>query len=452
MPVRSRGARSPGGTAIESAAPEWVLAGRALLQGRVQSIEIAIDATGTIVAVGKDLRGPRRRDVGDLMVLPSATDLHVHLRDPGPSREVESFAAGTIEAAAGGVGLVAEMPNTEPPVSDRERWEEKAHRARGRCAVDVLLYALAAPGVPIEALGRIAGGFKLYLSPTTGVSDPPSPGELAGILSRVAATDLPLSVHAEDPAHFAFEPPPHDLTEWNRARPPKAEASAVTTLLACAPPGLRLHVAHVTEAEVARRIARAGFSWEATPHHLLLPAHVVPPTHGKVNPPLRAEADRLALWETFRQGAVGCVASDHAPHSALAKDLPFEHAPSGLPGLETMVPLLLHRVRSAELSLERLVTAACERPARWLGQARGRIAVGHRADLLVVDFRRRRTITSRSLHAPCGWSPFEGWEAIFPVEHYRRGERIVEDGEYVGTPRGEVVRPEFARPPPVAII
>lgn len=338
------------------------------------------------------------------------------------------------------------MPNTDPPVTSVERFESKAHRAHDRLAVDLLLYALAAPRVPIEALGRHVGAFKLYMSPTTDVGEPPAPEELPQLLGRVAATDLPISVHAEDPGHFVLEPPPPDLGEWNRARPPGAEGAAVDRLLAAAPVGLRLHVAHVTQATIARQVRDAGYSSEATVHHLLLPATVRPPARGKVNPPLRTEAERLALWDSFRSGEVGCVASDHAPHSVASKDLPFERAPSGVPGLETMVPILLNRVRSGELPLYRLLSAACDRPARWLGQPRGRFAIGHRADLLVVDFRRRRPITSRGLHAPCGWSPYEGWEAIFPTEHYRHGERIVVDGEYVGTPRGELVRPEFARP------
>lgn len=409
-------------------------------------MEVGVDDTGMIVAIGKDLRAPRRHDVGDLLLLPSATDLHVHLRDPGPSPDVESFAAGTIEAAVAGVGLVGDMPNTDPPVTDVERLESKAVRARDRLAVDVLLYASVTSRAPIEELGRRAGAFKLYMSPTTEVTEPPDPEELARLLERVRWTDLPLSVHAEDPGEFAMDPEPRDLAEWNRARPIRAEARAVDRLLGSAPLGLRLHIAHVTDSKVAERVQAAGYSSEATGHHLLIGGNVKPPARAKVNPPLRSLPDRQALWEAFRAGVVGCLASDHAPHSSQAKDLPFERAPSGVPGLETTLPLLLDRVRAGDLSFARLLDAACDRPARWFGQPRGRIEVGHRADLLVVDFRRRRTITARTLHGPCGWSPFEGWEAVFPMEHYRRGERIVVDGEYVGTPRGEIVRPEFARP------
>jgi dihydroorotase len=113
-----------------------------------------------------------------------------------------------------------------------------------------------------------------------------------------------------------------------------------------------------------------------------------------------------------------------------------------------MLPLLLARVRAGELDLEVLLRAACDRPARWLGQPIGRIAAGHRAHLIVVDFRARTSLSGRRLHSACGWTPFEGWEAILPREHYRDGVRIVEEGEYVGAPTGRVVRPEFALPRP----
>jgi dihydroorotase len=164
----------------------------------------------------------------------------------------------------------------------------------------------------------------------------------------------------------------------------------------------------------------------------------------KVNPPLRSEAERKALWDAFRRGEVPIVASDHAPHPLDAKQAPFDRAPSGVPGVETMLPLLLAKVRVGELDLSVLVAAACDRPARWFGQPHGRIAVGHRAHLIVVDFRDHSKVEGRRLHSPCGWSPFEGWEVVRPREHYRDGERIVESGEYVGRANGRVVRPEYA--------
>ena len=226
-------------------------------------------------------------------------------------------------------------------------------------------------------------------------------------------------------------------------RPVAAEASALDGMVH-APPALRLHAAHVTTVDGARKLRQARLSFEATPHHLLLSDHSGTDAHFKVNPPLRTEVERAALWEAFRQGEVPMVASDHAPHSAESKQLPFDRAPSGVPGVETMLPLLFARVRSGELDLGVLVRAACERPARWLGQPHGRIAPGHRAHLIVVDFRDRTNVVGAKLASPCGWSPFEGWEVVRPREHYHDGERIVEAGEFVGRSSGRVVRPEYA--------
>jgi dihydroorotase len=387
--------------------------------------------------------GGPRRDVGDAVILPAAVDLHVHLRDPGGPAEAETIATGTVGAALGGVTLVGEMPNTRPPVTSAEAWEEKARRVEGRAAVDVLLYG--SPTVPraLPDLARHVGGFKLYLSPTTAIETPVRPAELPDLWRRLSEYRLPISVHAEDPALFRTEPPPVDPEGWNQHRPVDSEMSALRWLTE-APRPLRLNAAHVTTAEGVRLLREAGLCFEATPHHLLLSERSGSDARHKVNPPLRSEVERRGLWDAFRRGEIPVLASDHAPHPGDSKGLPFDRAPSGVPGVETMLPLMLAKARNGELDLGLLMVAACDRPARWLGQPVGRIAPGHRANLLVVDFTQRSTVVGRALRSPCGWSPFEGWEVIRPREHYRDGVRIVEAGEFVGTTTGRVVRPEFA--------
>lgn len=445
MPARPRARRREGAEAPPERSVVRVVAGRAYLGGRIQPVEVGIDDEGMIVRLARNLTADERYDFGDRVLLPAATDLHVHFREPGPSPTADSLASGTLQAALGGVGLVGEMPNTDPPVTTVARLREKAARARRRLAVDLLLYAAAAPGTPIAELGREAGAFKLYLAPTTGDVPPPRPDEIAPLLAEVAATGLPLTVHAEDPARFGDLGAVRTLTGWNQARPPAAEEAGIAAL-GTAPTGLRLHVAHVTTGTIARRLAAAGVSFEATPHHLLL-NDAGADAHRKVNPPLRSEADRTDLHAEFVAGRVPCLTSDHAPHFAAEKEREFSLAPSGVPGVETMLPLWLEACRFGTLPLPVLLAAACDRPARWLGVPMGRLAVGHRAHLLVVDFRERTTLRGRDLHAPAGWTPFEGRTAIFPRHVFHYGEPIVEDGEYAGPPGGRIVRPEFALSP-----
>jgi len=446
MPARSRSRREADRSSRIQGAPERVIAGRAWLQGRLRPVEVGIDADGTISRVARTISGGERFDFGDLVLLPSAVDLHVHFRDPGGPDPAESFQTGTIQAALGGVALVGDMPNNDPPATTVERLRDKIERTQRRLAVDALLYGSLAPGVNVERLATVAGAFKLYLSASTGIDEPPDAAEVAPLLERVAATGLALSVHAEDPTAFRSATIARTTDDWNAHRPIRSEEAAIDRLLP-APPGLRLHIAHVTAPGTAERLREAGVSFEVTPHHLLCSAGDVTSPRWKVNPPLRREADRAALFEAFGAGRVPCLASDHAPHSRDAKELAFDRAPSGVPGVETTVPLLLELCRSGAVPLPILTAAVSERPARWLGMPMGRLAPGHRADLVVVDFRERSTVRARDLHAPCGWTPFEGRAAVFPRHHFVKGEPIVEDGEYVGRPTGQVVRPEYARSP-----
>jgi dihydroorotase len=426
--------------------PERIFAGRLYRRGKLVPGEIGVDEEGMIVRVGKDLRGGRRIDFGDRVLLPSALDLHVHFRDPGPPNAPENLEAGTRQAALGGIAAVVDMPNTEPPLSTVLRLEEKLDRIRTRAFVDVLPYALVGDVERVAALSRVASGFKMYLSPTTGVPTPLSEEEGRRALEEVAATHLPLHIHAEDPQ--AFQTPRHleSLADWDQARPVQSEVRALEGILP-GPGNLRLHVAHVTTVEALEAVRAAGASAEATPHHLLLSTAHDRGAWGKVNPPLRSEENRRRLWEAFRQGQIPILASDHAPHAPEEKERPFAEAPSGVPGVETMVPIFLALARRGEIPLAQIVSCVSRRPALFLGLPLGALEEGREASFQVVDFRDRASVQARRLHAPCGWTPFEGYEAIFPQHHYMRGEPLVDDGEFVGASRGRPRRPWEPSPP-----
>jgi dihydroorotase len=445
MPGRRRPERDDA-SERPSLAPERVLAGRSLVHGRIQAVEVGLDSDGRILRVAKQMRGASRRDFGEMILMPSATDLHVHLREPASADSIENFASGTEQAAVGGVSAVGEMPNGSPPADRVDRLEAKRDRARGRLAVDAFLYGLASHPERISSLASIAAAFKLFECPTTGIDEPPDAPTRVQLLQEVDRVGLPLVVHAEDPAFFRATPAAETLSDWNRARPPEAEERAVTELLQAAPP-LRLHFAHLTTVASIRRVRQAGFSCEVSPHHLLLAAGPAADARRKVNPPLRAEEMRSELYEAFRHGEIPMLASDHAPHSASVKAPPFDRAASGVPGLSTMLPLLLAEVRAGRLDLGTLIATACDRPARWMGLPQGRLVPRHAGRILAVDFRQRTEISARRLPAPCGWTPFEGREAIFPAYHIFDGNEIASAGQYTGSRVGRVVRPEFARPP-----
>ena len=448
MPVRPRARRARGPPPRRPARSEWVIAGRTYYNRRILPIEVGVDDEGRIAAVGRNLRGGRRHDVGDRLILPAATDLHVHFRHPDDPRGVESWGTGTVQAALGGVGLAGEMPNSEPPVTTAERLVERRAAGEGRLAVDLLLYGALTTPARAAPLARECGAFKLYMAPTTGIEPETDDGALVDRLRAVARTGLALTVHAEDPDRFrSTTPPPRTLAEWDEARPAEAEISAIRTLLSTAPPELRLHVAHVTTTAAAAALREAGVSFEVTPHHLLLSTRSAGGARLKTNPPLRDDPTRSELREAWGRGEVPCLASDHAPHPLEGKERPFPLAPSGVPGVATLLPLFLAGLRTGDVDLGRLLASTCDRPARWLGVPMGRIAVGHRANLLVVDPKERATVRAERLPAPVGWTPFEGWEAVFPQEHYLDGGAIVLGGEYVGRPVGKFVRPEYAPPP-----
>ena len=438
MPARRRGRiREP--PAEPEPEPVIVFEGRGYWRGRITELEFGVDPEGMITRVAKNVRGSPRRNLGDRVVLPSGIDLHAHFRDPGPPESGENLDFGTVSAALGGISAAVDMPNTIPPTTSVERVVDKISRIRTRAHVDILPYAAVTAGASLRRLGLVAAGFKLFLAPTTGEIKVPEPAEVPRLLAEIESTGLPVHVHAEDPAKFNPRETPTETDAWDRSRPEAAELSAIEQLREH-PPGLRLHIAHVTTVASAQRAREIGAGTEATPHHLLLSSSLFGTAFQKVNPPLRTESTRAALFQRFKEGGIPMLASDHAPHPISRKEAPFAEAPSGVPGIETMVPLMLELVRRTELPLPVLVRAVARNPAYHLGLPRGRLEKGCEANFFTVDFRTSRILQARSLTTRCGWTPFEGRAAIFPVDHYLRGSRIVEDGEFVGGPRGKAIR------------
>jgi carbamoyl-phosphate synthase/aspartate carbamoyltransferase/dihydroorotase len=347
--------------------------------------------------------------------LPGLIDAHVHLREPGEAHK-EDLTTGTAAALAGGVTMVLDMPNTKPPIVDAQSLARK-HRLveqRGLCDVGVFLGASSRNTQTASGLAGQVVGLKVYLDQTHG---PLRVRNLAALLS-----------------HFQ---------SWPAVRPVAVHAEGLSTAIAiglAVSTGRRLHVCHVSRAdEVALvRAAKergAAVTCEVTPHHLFLTeedSRRLGP-YGDVRPRLATDADRKALWENL--DAVDCIATDHAPHARAEKE--SENPPPGLPGLETMLPLLLTAVADGRLTLGRLIELTHKGPAQVYG-------LPEQTDTWVdVDTDARSHIGSKALFTKCGWTPFNGMAIQGEVRRVAvRGQMVFEDGEIKVPPGfGRVVIP-----------
>jgi dihydroorotase len=414
---------------------ELVIEGRAYFKGKLQSVCIGVEK-GRIVAVKKLLRGERHLDFGERLILPGAIDIHTHMREPGMTRK-EDFASGTISAAFGGVTCIFDMPNTKPPTLSLMDVEEKKALASRKAWTDFGLFGGCSDS---SDPGRIASevvGFKIFMSSTTGSVLLSEDSGIRRAFDFIRPFNKVVSVHAED-EHLVVDGPEQSPKDHDRNRPDKAEARAIERLASLGIAN-RVNVCHVTSRLGIEALAKTSFSAEATPHHMLLDFNRSKTGYAKTNPPLRRKDDREAVLKAFAEGKIGILASDHAPHTIEEKEQEFSSAPSGCPGVETSFPLMLALTKHEHLPLSRLINAACERPAELFGLKKGSIEVGKDADLAIYDPREVVQVNSKRLHSKCGWTLFDGFEAIFPQAVFLRGQLMVEEGTLVGERSGRDV-------------
>ncbi|MHC1681226.1 MAG: dihydroorotase [Methanomassiliicoccales archaeon] len=411
-----------------------VVEGKLFYQGRLQKACVGIE-DGRIVSVRKVLKGDEHFDFGDRLVLPGAVDPHVHFRDPGLTGK-EDFSSGSLSALHGGVTCVLDMPNTVPPVIDISSLKEKREAISGRSWIDYGIIAGIAPKTDVASLGKCVA-FKIFLGSSTQSVLLREEKDLARALEGVGKAGRPVSVHAEEDAMLS-RMDERSLRDHEECRPRQAELAAIERLkryheLA------RINVCHVSCSESLSSLKSSGMTFEATPHHMLLDSSMDLGAWGKVNPPLRRRADREALFQAFCRGEVPMLATDHAPHSPDEKERGFDEAPSGLPGVETGFAMMLVLVKKGFLSMDVLVRSACSNPALTYGLNKGQIAEGRDADLVVIDPREVRVIKGRDLHSKCGWTPYEGREALFPQAVFLRGKLILNEGSTVTERKGREV-------------
>ncbi|MCA9680071.1 MAG: dihydroorotase [Kofleriaceae bacterium] len=420
---------------------------------------------GKIVALG-DLGAATTAatfEARGLHVLPGVIDSQVHFREPGGLHK-EDLATGSTAAVLGGVTAVMEMPNTEPPTTTAAALTEKLTLARGRVRCDIAFYVGGALDNldDLDDLERLPGcaGVKIFMGSSTGRLLVEHDERLAQALSRGHRR---VAIHAEDELrlrerrHLAAEaahPRAHPV--WRDA---ETALTATWRILALARRfGRPIHVLHVSTAEELEVLAMCKdlATIEVTPQHLTLEApdcYERLGTLAQMNPPIRDGRHREALWAAVRSGLVDVLGSDHAPHTADEKHRPYPQSPSGMPGVQTLVPLMLDHVAAGRLSLERLVDLTSAGPARVFGIAgKGRVAPGFDADLTIVDLAARRTIRNGEQATRCGWTPFDGTKVVgWPMATVLRGKVVMRDGQVVGEPGGRPLRFIDAMPPSAAV-
>ena len=386
-----------------------------------------------------------------LHVLPGVIDSQVHFREPGLEWK-EDLESGSRSAALGGVTAVFEMPNTDPSTTSPEMMEDKLARAKGRMHTDHAFYAGATHDntdlLPI--MERMAGvcGVKVFMGASTGqllVEDDEGVERVLNAISRRAA------FHSEDEYRLADRRKLAVQGDWTShpvVRDAEAAISSTRRLIRLArKTGKRIHVLHVTTGEEMEMLAanKDIATCEVTPQHLTLVGpedYVRLKGYAQMNPPIRDAHHRDALWKAVNEGVPDVLGSDHAPHTIEEKSRPYPASPSGMPGVQTLVPVMLTHVADGKLSLERFIELTSAGPQRVFGIAgKGRIALGYDADFTVVDLKARKTITHEWSASRCGWTPFDGMEAkAWPVATFVRGALVMCDGALVAPGRGEPVR------------
>ncbi len=410
-------------------------------------------------------------DARGMYVLPGAIDVHVHSRDPGfPDKE--DFGTMTAAAAAGGVTTVMDMPNTIPAVDAAGVLEAKAALARRKARVDFGLWALIRSTSTQDQLEALAAagaiGFKAYLGyafdlnrkqviqsaelDEPDLEAPPDYGTLARLAPVIAKLGLPLAIHAEDPAVLgSYRRPLSTYSDLLDSRPPEAESVAISAAAAIAKEfGLRLHVAHLSSA-LGLRAAEDALSvgspltLETCPQYLWLSDQdfALLGTAMKVFPPVRTPADRQALVEAASKGVIRIIATDHAPHTDEEKARPFDQAPSGSPGVQTLyVSCLELASRLGDVWLA--PRWVCEGPADLAGlrESKGAIAPGFDADLVVVDPRKKTVVRPTAMRSRQRHGALDGKTFGFAIRDvFLRGVAVLRDGKKVGRASGRMVRP-----------
>ena len=413
--------------------------------------DIAI-SNGRIAAIGEFGKGSAAEviDCKGLHILPGVIDTQVHFREPGLTHK-EDLETGSRSAVMGGVTAVFEMPNTDPLTVSEQTFADKVRRGHHRMHCDFAFF-IGGTRDNVQDLAQLerapgCAGVKVFIGSSTGallVEDDESLRRILKVIRRRAAFHAEDEYRLNERKGLRVEGDPRSHPVW---RDEPAALMATERLVKLArESGKRIHVLHIsTKQEIEfLRDHKDVASCEATPHHLTMAApecYERLGTRAQMNPPVRDAAHRAGVWKGLTQGVVDVLGSDHAPHTREEKNKPYPASPSGMTGVQTLVPIMLDHVNAGRLSLQRFVDLTSAGPARLFGIAgKGRIAAGYDADLTIVDLQKRQTIADGWIASRPGWTPYDGVSVVgWPIGTFVRGRKVMWEGELTGPSQGEAI-------------
>ena len=414
--------------------------GSCYVNSKLEKVDIAL-VGNKIKKIGKvEANDSKVFDASDKLVLPGIIDTQTHFREPG-STDREDLESGSRSAVLGGVTSVFEMPNTNPPTSNLVEFDKKLNLAKNRMHCNYAFYFGATPE-NVNQLSKLKGlkgccGVKLFAGSSTGKLLVDKEADIEKVISQ---SDRIVSIHSEDEEilnlrkKFIKEGDVHSHPEWRNTE--CAISSTRRVVKIAERYNKQIHVLHVTTKDEVDFLAmhKKNVTFEITPQHLTLYApdcYNKLGTFAQMNPPIRKKEHYDRLWVAVKNSIVDVLGSDHAPHSIEDKKKRYPASPSGMPGVQTILPIMLNHINNEKLSLEQLIKLMCENPCKIFGiKNKGYIKEDYDADLTIVDMNKEQTIKDEMIASKCGWTPFNNFTVKgFPVATIVNGKIVMSDGK-----------------------
>ena len=426
--------------------------GSCFIDDKLQQVDLAV-SNSKIQEIGdlKNLKGKNEVNAKNLLVLPGVIDTQVHFREPG-STDVENLESGSKAAVLGGITSVFEMPNTNPPTSNQTEFNKKLDLAKNRMFCNYAFYFGATPQniEDLKKLNNLEGccGVKLFVGSSTGNLLVKDENDIEKIISSSSKI---VSIHSEDEEILNLRKKfikKGDVSSHPLWRNEECAMSSTRRVVKITERyKKKIHILHVTTKEEVEFLSRykGNVSFEITPQHLTLTApecYKKLGTLSQMNPPIREKKHQDMLWKSIKDNVADMIGSDHAPHSLQNKKKEYPLTPSGMPGVQTLIPIMLNHVNNNKLTLEQFVKLVSENPSRIFGiKNKGHIKEGFDADLTIVDMNMKKVIKNEWIVSKCGWTPFDGYEVKgFPSGTIVNGKVVVWDGKLIEKANGKPLR------------